>query len=326
MPLRDFQLWDGSVLSFQSVHAAPFSIMRQVVRIKSVEFMPFSLSLCLTICALMWFMYGLLIHDCYIAAPNFLGLALGVTQMILYLIYSKRRNEILAEVDIEDQPNNNELSDLHSKIAYLVQLGSIWIDCTLHLSIAFSVAVYAAPLTIMRQVVRTKSVEFMPLNGDRQIFTAKLIILFNLGAFGLILLFTSQITTASKRLAIVGWICAVFSLSLSAAHPLAIMTLVIRTKILEFMPFSLSLCQTICAVMWFMYGLSIHDYYIAAPNILGMAFGLSQMILYLIYSKRRNGISPEFDIEDQPNKAPVNKDDQVHSREEIEINTIQLTM
>ncbi|KAK1558961.1 hypothetical protein Q3G72_008760 [Acer saccharum] len=161
---------------------------------------------------------------------------------------------------------------------------------------------------------------------DYKIFTAKLLILFNLGAFGLILLFTSQITTASKRLAIVGWICAVFSLSLSAAHPLAIMRLVIRTKILEFMPFSLSMCQTICAVMWFMYGLSIHDYYIAAPNILGMAFGLSQMILYLIYSTRRNGISPEVDIEDQPNKAPVNKDDQVDSREAIEINTIQLTM
>ena len=39
-----------------------------------------------------------------------------------------------------------------------------------------------------------------------------------------------------------------------------------------------------------------------------------------------NGISPEVDIEDQPNKAPVNKDDQVDSREAIEINTIQLTM
>ncbi|KAK2649338.1 hypothetical protein Ddye_016827, partial [Dipteronia dyeriana] len=52
-----------------------------------------------------------------------------------------------------------------------------------------------------------------------------------------------------------------------------------------------------------------------APNILGMAFGSSQMI----YSKRRNGISPEVDIEDQPNKAPVNKEDLVDSRETIEI-------
>ncbi|KAK3193990.1 hypothetical protein Dsin_025300 [Dipteronia sinensis] len=152
------------------------------------------------------------------------------------------------------------------------------------------------------------------LDSGSNIFTAKLLIMFNLGAFGLIVFFTYQITTASKRLAIVGWICDVFSVSVFAAHPLGIMRLVIRTKILEFMPFSLSLCRTICTMMWFMSSLSIHDYYIAAPNILGMAFGLSQMILYLIYSKRRNEISPEVDIEDQPNKAPVNKDDQVDNR------------
>ncbi|GMN38117.1 hypothetical protein TIFTF001_007350 [Ficus carica] len=135
--------------------------------------------------------------------------------------------------------------------------------------------------------------------GKVRIYTIKLVVLFNVGASGLILLSTSFVGKASQRLNVVGWICAVFSVCVFAA-PLSIMRQVIKTKSVEYMPFALSFCLTLSAIMWFFYGLLLSDYFIASPNILGFLFGIAQMILYLVFKNSKKEALPEFKLHEMP--------------------------
>ncbi|XP_076892269.1 bidirectional sugar transporter SWEET9-like [Bidens hawaiensis] len=134
--------------------------------------------------------------------------------------------------------------------------------------------------------------------------TLKLVVLFNILSFALIVVTTwFAVEKPHKREAVVGWICAVFSVCVFAA-PLSIMRLVIRTKSVEYMPFSLSFFLTICAVMWFFYGFLIKDYFVATPNVLGFLFGVTQMVLYLIYKNKNRQVRPMVPMV-QPKDEPV---------------------
>ncbi|WOL03734.1 bidirectional sugar transporter SWEET14-like [Canna indica] len=143
-------------------------------------------------------------------------------------------------------------------------------------SLPYVVALFSCMLWIYYALVKTDS-----------IFCIKIFVLLDVVAFAAIVLLTELFSTGSTRAKILGWICVAFSVSVFAA-PLSIIRLVIRTKSVEFMPFNLSFFLTLSAIAWFGYGLFTKDIYVQLPNVLGFLFGIAQMLLYIIYKKKKN--------------------------------------
>lgn len=71
-----------------SMYSSPMVAVKQVIRTKSVEFMPFYLSLFTFLTGLSWMAYGLLGRDPFLTAPNSVGCLMGILQLIVYFIYS----------------------------------------------------------------------------------------------------------------------------------------------------------------------------------------------------------------------------------------------
>ncbi|XP_071732618.1 bidirectional sugar transporter SWEET3 [Rutidosis leptorrhynchoides] len=95
------------------MYASPLVVMKKVIQTKSVEYMPFSLSLFSFIASALWMAYGLLGRDLIIAAPNLVGAPLGALQLALYCKYRNRVMEepnSAEEWDVEkvDQKSNKQ--------------------------------------------------------------------------------------------------------------------------------------------------------------------------------------------------------------------------
>ncbi|KAL0369306.1 UNVERIFIED_CONTAM: PsbP domain-containing protein 4, chloroplastic [Sesamum calycinum] len=75
------------------MYASPLSVMRVVIKTKSVEYMPFLLSLFVFLCGCCWLVYGLIGKDIFLVVPNGFGTVLGTMQLILYSIYRKNEGE-----------------------------------------------------------------------------------------------------------------------------------------------------------------------------------------------------------------------------------------
>ncbi|KAF9614925.1 hypothetical protein IFM89_021355 [Coptis chinensis] len=89
-----------------AMYGSPLVVMKQVIQTKSVEFMPFYLSLFSLLASALWMFYGLLGRDLFLAAPNLVGCPLGISQIVLYWIY--RKKGIIGQAKDADLEKNEE--------------------------------------------------------------------------------------------------------------------------------------------------------------------------------------------------------------------------
>ena len=82
-----------SCASLISMFASPLFIIKLVIQTKSVEFMPFYLSLSTFLMSTSFLVYGLLNEDPFIYVPNGIGTVLGIIQLVLYFYFESKSRE-----------------------------------------------------------------------------------------------------------------------------------------------------------------------------------------------------------------------------------------
>ncbi|XP_031111392.1 bidirectional sugar transporter SWEET17-like [Ipomoea triloba] len=91
------------------MYASPLAAMGTVLRTKSVEFMPFYLSLFICLNAGVWAVYAFIVRDWFLGVPNGTGFIFGAVQLILYAIYSKPKTAKSSTAVLEDSMQNEPL-------------------------------------------------------------------------------------------------------------------------------------------------------------------------------------------------------------------------
>ncbi|KAI4313135.1 hypothetical protein L6164_026142 [Bauhinia variegata] len=93
-----------SVASLISMYASPLFIINLVVKTRSIEYMPFYLSLSTFLMSLSFFGYGAFKDDPFIYVPNGIGVILGLVQLILYYYYFSTSREDSREPLLDHYP------------------------------------------------------------------------------------------------------------------------------------------------------------------------------------------------------------------------------
>ncbi|KAL8205426.1 hypothetical protein R6Q57_008977 [Mikania cordata] len=84
-----------------SMSASPLSVMNLVIQTRSVEFMPFYLSLSTFLMSTSFLLYGIFNFDPFIYVPNGIGTILGIGQLALYFYYYVKPKQEAREPLIE---------------------------------------------------------------------------------------------------------------------------------------------------------------------------------------------------------------------------------
>ncbi|KAK3137261.1 hypothetical protein QOZ80_5BG0449990 [Eleusine coracana subsp. coracana] len=105
------KLFVGSmgIVTSMSMYSSPLVAVKQVIKTKSVEFMPFYLSLFSFLTSLIWMIYGILGRDPYLTSPNCIGCFTGILQLVVYCIYSRcKKDEPPKTLNDVEKANNME--------------------------------------------------------------------------------------------------------------------------------------------------------------------------------------------------------------------------
>ncbi|KAL3508807.1 hypothetical protein ACH5RR_028208 [Cinchona calisaya] len=97
-----------SCASLISMFASPLFVINLVIRTRSVEYMPFYLSLSTFLMSTSFCLYGIFNFDPFVYVPNGIGTFLGITQLVLFAYYNSASTEDSRQPLLESYSLNRE--------------------------------------------------------------------------------------------------------------------------------------------------------------------------------------------------------------------------
>jgi solute carrier family 50 protein (sugar transporter) len=100
----------GTTLGFVTIatttgmYASPMATIVRVIRTKTATSMPFTMGLVNVLNSFCWGVYGALVHNMFLLAPNIVEVSLSATQMVVTYIYRTKepRNDLLISTSSEE--------------------------------------------------------------------------------------------------------------------------------------------------------------------------------------------------------------------------------
>ncbi|KAF7049024.1 hypothetical protein CFC21_057640 [Triticum aestivum] len=120
---------------------------------------------------------------------------------------------------------------------------------------------------------------------DTKVKMAKVVVGVNICFFAAVVLVGLVALHGAVRLFAVGVLCSALTIAMYAA-PMAAMRTVVKTRSVEYMPFSLSFLF-LNGGIWSVYSLLVKDYFIGIPNAMGFVMGTAQLALYMAYRNKK---------------------------------------
>ncbi|URE47808.1 hypothetical protein MUK42_15335 [Musa troglodytarum] len=289
----------GNVISF-GLFLSPVPTFVQIIKKKAVEqFSPIPYLATLLNC-MMWFLYGLPIvhpHSILVVTINGIGLVIESAYLTIFFIYATREGRLKV------------LKILAGELAFMtVVVVAVLLAAHTHekrslivgiLCIIFGTCMYASPLAVMVRPhwkhckVRASVIAALCLMAYPRICHGRLtrsgpalrVPMDNHGAIAQSL--AQIVTTIAAGFYFICYIGQERRHSDHAAmcHRRIGKKLVIQTKSVEYMPFTLSLASFLNGACWTTYSCLPFDINLFIPNGLGALFGFLQLILYACYFK-----------------------------------------
>ncbi|CAN4111053.1 unnamed protein product [Withania somnifera] len=128
---------------------------------------------------------------------------------------------------------------------------------------------------------------FAPCNNKVKAFT--LVSIMNIIFPGVAIVLTLVVLHGDARTTFIGILCAVVTIGMYVS-PLSVVMTVIKTKNVEYMPFLLSFFLLLNAGAWFAFAIFLLDPYLIVPNVVGLASGSAQLIIYVIYKNKASQV------------------------------------